>query len=113
MDDEADRCYLVSAILREKNIRVLVAYNLIEFNKILQQKKTCYFILLDNILPDGFGLTMPAKLEKAFPGSSIIVVTARDTPKDRRYVVEKWVDIFLTKPFTKDIIIKVVEKLSV
>ena len=57
-------------------------------------------LFLDNHLPDGFGIDFISYVKKQHAGTKIIMVTAHDTPDDRKKALEEGADIFIAKPFS-------------
>lgn len=109
IDDETDICYLLKGILRHKNIEAAYATTLAEGELLLHQYNPTV-IFLDNHLPDGFGIDHIRHFKKDYPFSKIIMLTAHDTSSDREKAYREGVDFFIGKPFTRDIIIKTLEK---
>ena len=110
VDDEKDICFLLSKILRQKNIKLLQANSLSEAEQIIE-KETVPVIFLDNHLPDGLGLNNIKKLKIKAPKSKIIMITAHDNASDRKKAQEEGVDYFIGKPFTKELIFSTLEKI--
>lgn len=110
IDDETDICYLLKGILKHQNIEAAYATSLSEGEQLLQQYKPSV-IFLDNHLPDGFGIDHIRYFKKEYPFSKIVMITAHDTSSDREKAYREGVDFFIGKPFTRDIIIKTLEKI--
>jgi DNA-binding response OmpR family regulator len=110
IDDETDICYLLKGILRYKNIEAAYATSLAEGEQLLKQI-TPEVIFLDNHLPDGFGIDHIRRFKQECPASKIVMITAYDTSNDREKAYSEGVDFFIGKPFTRDIIIKTLEKI--
>ncbi len=112
IDDETDICYLLSNILRQKNIHTEFVGSLAEAEKKLSASPSFFFIFLDNRLPDGVGTAYIHKLKNDHPSSRIIMITAHDTSLDRHRALTNGVDYFIGKPFTKEVIFQTVDKFS-
>ena len=56
VDDETDICYLLSNILKQRNIQTAFAGSLAEADNMLQSPDHFYYVFLDNHLPDGQGI---------------------------------------------------------
>lgn len=112
IDDETDICYLLKGILRYKNIEAGYASTLAEGQHLLEDN-TPAVIFLDNHLPDGYGIDHIRQLKKQYPLSKIVMITAHDTPTDREKAYREGVDFFIGKPFTRDIVLKTLEKIMV
>ena len=110
IDDESDICYLLSGILKQKNIQSVFAGSLGEIDRILQSADSFGFIFLDNHLPDGLGVSYIKRLKKHFPGTKVIMITAHDGNADKILAEENGADYFIGKPFSREIILNAVDK---
>ncbi len=110
IDDEIDVCYLLEAILKQKNIEATHVTTLTEGKKILSKYEPPV-IFLDNHLPDGYGADYVKQFKKDYPSSKIVMLTAYDTYADREKAYKEGVDFFIGKPFTRDIILKTIDRL--
>lgn len=110
IDDEADICYLLSTLLKQKNLETHFVNSLTEAAMALQQN-TPGIIFLDNHLPDGLGMNFIEYIKSHYPEIKIVMITAHDTQADRQKALEEGADVFISKPFTRDMIYKTVEQL--
>ena len=110
IDDEVDICYLLKGILKYKNIDAEYVTTLSDAEEVLKNGNPP-LIFLDNHLPDGRGVDYIRQFKKLVPSCKIIMITAHDTSADREKAYGEGVDYFIGKPFTRDIIIKTVEKI--
>lgn len=110
IDDETDICYLLKGILKYKNIDASYAATIAEGEQFLQKNDPAV-IFLDNHLPDGFGIDHIRHFKQVYPFSKIVMITAHDTFSDREKAYREGVDFFIGKPFTRDIIIKTLDKI--
>ena len=110
IDDEIDICYLLSGILRNKNVESNYVNSLSEATQALE-KEDPEVIFLDNHLPDGMGVDYIHYIKKNHPGTKVILITAYDTAVDRKKAMAKGVDFFIAKPFSRDIIYQTVDLL--
>ncbi len=110
IDDEIDICYLLSGILKNKNIQSYFVNTLAEANNILE-KQGPEIIFLDNHLPDGMGVDFIQQIKKHNLHSKVVLITAYDTAADRIRAAEEGVDFFIAKPFTRDTIYQTVDLL--
>lgn len=111
IDDETDICYLLKGLLRHKNIDATYV-NSIEEGRQFLRRHNPDIIFIDNHLPDGFGIDHIRSLRKSNPDSKIVMITAHDTNTDRDQAFAAGVDVFIGKPFSREIIYKTVEKLG-
>ena len=108
IDDETDICYLLSRLLKKKNLETMFVNSLSDANKALRDDHP-EIIFLDNHLPDGLGINYIPYIKKHYPDSKIIMITAHDSVDDRAKAFQNGADFFIGKPFTNDIIFKAVE----
>jgi DNA-binding response OmpR family regulator len=112
IDDEIDICFLLRGILRYKNIQAKYVTTLTEAQTVLQDFEPP-LIFLDNHLSDGLGVNYLRKLKREHPSSKVVMITAHDTAADRKKAYEEGVDVFISKPFTRDLILKTIEKFDI
>jgi two-component system, OmpR family, response regulator len=103
IDDEIDICYLLSGILKNKNIQPYYVNTLAEAGPALKMQEP-EIIFLDNHLPDGMGVDFIDQIKRINPNSKIVLITAYDTAADRKRAATEGVDFFIAKPFTRDTI---------
>ena len=108
VDDEADICFLLSNILRQKNIQTAFAGSLAEAEKMLQSSSPFYFVFLDNHLPDGFGVDQIKAWKQRFPAVRLIMITAHDSGDEKIKARKDGADSFIGKPFSREIILKAI-----
>lgn len=101
IDDEIDICYLLSAILRQKNCYTHYVNNLAEATIELKTNSP-FIVFLDNHLPDGLGINYVDHIKKNYPHIKIVMITAYDSIAERQEALKKGVDVFICKPFTKE-----------
>ncbi len=111
IDDEVDICYLLRGMLRQKNVDASYVTSLADAEAHLRQNDPPV-IFIDNHLSDGFGIDHIGRIKAEHPSTCIIMITAHDTSADRDIAYQKGVDLFIGKPFTKDVILKAIEKIS-
>jgi two-component system OmpR family response regulator len=110
VDDEVDICFLLSGILRQKNMKPLFVNNLAAAKQSLLQE-TPSILFLDNHLPDGFGLDFIQYVKKTYPAVKIVMITAHDGLAERKKAHAEGADLFISKPFTRDVIDYAIKKL--
>jgi len=110
VDDEIDVCYLLSSILKYKNLQASYVNSISEAKRVLREDHHS-IIFLDNHLPDGFGINFIREIKNLDPGIRIIMITAHDTNNDKDEAYEQGVDQFIGKPFTRETIFSAIENL--
>lgn len=99
VEDESDMCLLLDVLLKSDSVRVTHAKSL--FDAQLSLKHECPdLVLLDNRLPDGFGVDLIEHIKTHYPTIKIMMITGID-PAARDFALELGADTFLSKPFTK------------
>jgi DNA-binding response OmpR family regulator len=98
VEDEGDMCLLLNIMLNGKEMELDHVKTLEAAEEYLQNEKPAV-VLLDNKLPDGFGLEFIPFIKKN-SSSKIIMISGYDgAAKDA--ALECGADIYLEKPFTK------------
>ncbi len=110
IDDEADICYLLSRLLKHKNLDTAFVNCLSDATNALKTDNPG-IIFLDNHLPDGLGMNYLDFIKRNYPLSKIVMITAHDSADDRAKAMKNGADLFIGKPFTSDVIYKAVESL--
>jgi two-component system OmpR family response regulator len=112
VDDELDICYLLSGMLKQRNIRTGFVNTLADA-KLTLETDTPSLIFLDNHLPDGFGLDFIPYVKQHYPDAKVIMITAHDGAQDRKKAYDGGVDLFIAKPLNRKLINDAVDKLLV
>jgi two-component system, OmpR family, response regulator len=110
VDDEVDICFLLSGILRQKNMKPSFVNSLASAKQSLKQEVPS-ILFLDNHLPDGFGLDFIQYVKEAYPVIKIVMITAHDGLVERKKAQAEGADLFISKPFTRDVIDYAINKL--
>ena len=112
VDDEADICYLLSHILKQKNIQTTTAGSVAEADKMLQSSNGFYYVFLDNHLPDGLGINQIKRWKQKFPLVHFIMISAHDSYEEKRKARSDGADSFISKPFSREVILKSIVQTS-
>ena len=100
IEDEGDMCLLLNILLNGTELDLDHVKSLSAAGEYLEKEKP-EVIILDNKLPDGFGVDYISILKKQYPDIKIIMISGFDgSAKD--VALENGADTFLEKPFTKD-----------
>lgn len=110
IDDERDICYLLSRLLKHKNLETAYVNSLSAATTALKEDRA-EIIFLDNHLPDGLGMNYLDFIKTNYPESKIVMITAHDSADDREKAMKQGADLFIGKPFTSEVIYKAVEAL--
>lgn len=100
VEDEGDMCLLLNIILNGKDIQLDHVKSLSAAQTYLQEEQPAV-ILLDNQLPDGFGVDFISTLKDKYPAIKIIMISGYDgSAKD--IALANGADTFIAKPFTRE-----------
>ena len=100
IEDEGDMCLLLNIMLNGKEMELDHVKSLQNAEEYLQKEQPPV-VILDNKLPDGFGIDFISTIKKNYPEIKIIMISGYDgSAKD--VALENGADLFLEKPFTKD-----------
>ena len=99
VEDEGEMGLLLNLILSERNFELDYVNNLLSADEYLQKKQPSV-IILDNKLPDGFGVDFISYIKKKYPSIKIIMISGFASARD--VALENGADMFFEKPFSKD-----------
>ena len=108
IEDEGDMCLLLNIILTEKGITLEHVKSISAVQQFLQKNQPG-IVILDNKLPDGYGIDFISSIKKDYPSTKVIMISALAESKD--VAINNGADLFLEKPFTKDVLCKSVHEL--
>jgi len=99
IEDEGEMCLVLNILLSNEDIELEHVKNILAAEEYLAEELPS-LIILDNKLPDGYGVDYISHLKKRYPSIKIIMITGFDASvKD--VAIENGADLFLEKPFTK------------
>ncbi|SFO32370.1 two-component system, NtrC family, response regulator PilR/two-component system, OmpR family, KDP operon response regulator KdpE [Chitinophaga sp. YR627] len=99
IDDEGDLCLLLNILLDGEGMDVEHVQSIAKAEEYLLQEKPS-LILLDNRLPDGFGVDFLSFVKNEHPTAKVIMISGVDAAA-QDLALENGADAFLKKPFTK------------
>ncbi len=112
IDDEMDICWLLSSLLTKEGQATNYA-NSLEEGKQKIVEIIPHIILLDLNLPDGSGYTIIPFIQKESPNSTVVIISAYDSQKERDYAFSKFgISDFIGKPLNKELILKTITILN-
>jgi|SRR3954471_10505348 two-component system OmpR family response regulator len=100
IEDEGDMCLLLNIMLNGKEIDLDHVKDLLSAEEYLQKEKPAV-VILDNKLPDGFGIDFITYIKKNYPSIRIIMISGYDGSA-RDVALENGANLFLEKPFTRE-----------
>jgi len=113
VDDETDIRFLLSNIVKQKNVQTVFASTLSEVDNIIEDKGEFACIFLDNYLPDGLGVNYIRRIKKRCPKAKVVMITAHDNQTDREKASQEGADYFIGKPFSRELILNTLERFAV
>lgn len=109
VEDEGEIGLILDMILNEKRFELDYVNNLLSADEYLGQKKPS-IVILDNKLPDGFGVDFISYIKKKYPSIKIIMISGYATARD--VALENGADMFFEKPFSLDEFYDAIDRLS-
>jgi two-component system OmpR family response regulator len=100
VEDEGDMCLLLNIILTGEDLELDHVKNLGAAAEYLKDEQPA-IVILDNKLPDGFGVDLIPELKKAYPSTKIIMISGFDSAV-RDVALENGADVYLEKPFKRE-----------
>ncbi|HEV8507779.1 MAG TPA: response regulator [Chitinophagaceae bacterium] len=109
IEDEGEMCLVLNILLSNEDIELEHVKNLSAAEEYLSNELPS-LIILDNKLPDGFGVDYIRHVKEKYPSVRIVMITGFDaSAKD--VAMENGADLFLEKPFTKQEILTAIKSL--
>ena len=99
IEDEGEIGLLLNIILNENDFELDYVKDLSSADEYLQKEQPSV-IILDNKLPDGFGVDFISYIKKKYAAIKIIMISGFSSARD--VALENGADIFMEKPFSKD-----------
>ena len=109
IEDEGEMGLLLNMMLNEKNFELDYVNNLLSADEYLQKEEPSV-IILDNKLPDGFGVDFISYIKKKYSAIKIIMISGFGSARD--VALENGADMFFEKPFSKDEFCKSLTRLA-
>jgi DNA-binding response OmpR family regulator len=97
VEDEGEIALVLDLILNERNLQLDYVNNLLSADEYLQKQEPL-LIILDNKLPDGFGVDFIIYIRKKYPSIKIIMISGLASARD--VALENGADLFFEKPFS-------------
>ena len=108
VEDEGEMGLLLNLILSERDLELDYVNNLLSADEYLEKQQPSV-IILDNKLPDGFGVDFISYLRKKYPDIKIIMISGFASARD--VALANGADMFFEKPFTKNELSESIDKL--
>ena len=99
IEDEGEMCLVLNLLLNQDNTSLDHVKSLLDADEYLKNEQP-NIVILDNKLPDGFGVDFITYLKKNYPSIKIIMISGFDSSV-RDVAMHNGADFFLEKPFSK------------
>ena len=99
VEDQGETCLILDLILSDRKFELDYVNNLLDADEYLSRNKPS-MIILDNKLPDGFGVDFISYVKKKYPKIKIIMISGFSTARD--VAIANGADAFLDKPFSME-----------
>jgi two-component system OmpR family response regulator len=99
IEDESDMCLLLNIMLAADEVELDHVKSLAAARQYLQTEKPAV-VILDNKLPDGFGVDFIQFIKQEYPAIKIIMISGYDASAED-VALYNGADLFLQKPFNK------------
>ncbi len=100
VEDEADMCLLLNIMLNAKEVELDHVNNLAKAEAYLLEEQPS-LVLLDNRLPDGFGVDFIPLVKKQYPAVKVAMISGFDGAAED-VALHNGADVFIKKPFTRE-----------
>ena len=107
VEDQGEMCLILDLILSDRKFELDYVNNLLDADEYLMKNKPLV-ILLDNQLPDGFGVDFITYVKKKYPQIKIIMISGFSTARD--VAMNNGADYFLEKPFSLESVNEAIDK---
>ena len=97
VEDDGEIGLVLDMILSERKFEFDYVGNLLSADEYLQKQQPAV-IILDNKLPDGFGVDFISYIKKKYPAIKIIMISGLGSARD--VALENGADLFFEKPFS-------------
>ena len=111
IEDEGDISLILNLMLKKQDIEIEHVTTIANAGIFLKQQKTD-LVIIDNQLPDGFGMDYIKNIKADHPTVKIIMITGNTNNTDKENALQNGADFFLAKPFTKEQIQAAIENVS-
>lgn len=99
VEDEGEMCLLLNILLDGKEMELDHVKYLSDATAYLQKEKPSV-VILDNKLPDGFGVDFIRVIKESYPSTKVVMISGYDSSvKD--VALENGADVYLEKPFSR------------
>ena len=109
VEDEGEMRLVLDMILQGRDMDIDYANSLLNADEQIERFKPSVMIL-DNKLPDGYGVDSIGYFKKKYPGVKIIMISGFSTVRD--VALNNGADVFFEKPFTLTEFYEAIDRLA-
>jgi two-component system OmpR family response regulator len=108
VEDDPDIRDILKTYLQIEKFHILEAETLSEMRNVLNREKSIDIMLLDIMLPDGDSVDELPRIRMMNRDMGIIIISAKNTDRDKIWGIESGSDDYITKPFNpKEVVVRV------
>jgi len=107
VEDQGEMCLILDLILSDRKLESDYVNNLLDADEYLEKNKPPV-VILDNKLPDGYGVDFISYAKKKYPDTKIIMISGFATARD--VALANGADAFLEKPFSLENVNEAIDK---
>jgi DNA-binding response OmpR family regulator len=108
VEDEGEMGLLLNIFIDERELELDYVKDLVSAESYLENEQPSV-VILDNKLPDGFGVDFISVIKKKYPSVKIVMISGFGSVRD--VAMENGADIFLEKPFSRNQLYKALNDL--
>jgi len=112
LDDEQEICFLLATLLRQLGYEVDYAYNLTDGIRKLTASNHFDLVILDLNLPDGLGHDLVPVIKEKVADAKIVMISAHGALLRQIQSGTYGIDHFITKPFDRENVTRVLTDLD-
>jgi DNA-binding response OmpR family regulator len=109
VEDEGEMSLIFDMVLNERKRQLVYVNTLLDADDYLQNEGEPSLIILDNKLPDGFGVDFISYCRKKYPSVKIIMTSGFGSARD--VALANGANMFFEKPFSLDEFTNAIDKL--
>lgn len=108
VEDDPDIRDILKTYLQIEKFHILEAETLSEMRNVLNREKSIDIMLLDIMLPDSDSVDELPRIRMMNRDMGIIIISAKNTDRDKIWGIESGSDDYITKPFNpKEVVVRV------
>jgi len=108
VEDDPDIRDILKTYLQIEKFNILEAETLSEMRNVLNREKSIDIMLLDIMLPDSDSVDELPRIRMMNRDMGIIIISAKNTDRDKIWGIESGSDDYITKPFNpKEVVVRV------